>query len=108
MTSVGPEDKAKGIALMTMACLSVGVIETASLSLAPLSCPPEDLGVALGTLGSIRSAGGSICSERPPLPCKTSPCPIDSLVDTEKLLFTSLSWPISWRLSRPRKSLLLR
>jgi hypothetical protein len=28
--------------------------------LAPLSCPPEDLGLALGTLGSIRSAGGSI------------------------------------------------
>ena len=62
MVSVNPGDRAKGIALMLMACFSVGIIETASLTLAPLSCPPEDLGVALGTLGSIRSAGGSICS----------------------------------------------
>ena len=60
MVSVEYGDRAKGIGLMLMASLAVGVIETASLSLAPLSCPPEDLGVALGTLGSIRSAGGSI------------------------------------------------
>lgn len=62
MVSVNLDDRAKGIAFMLLACFSVGIIETASLSLAPLTCPPEDLGVALGTLGSIRSAGGSICS----------------------------------------------
>lgn len=62
MSSVHLHERAKGIAFMMMACFAVGIIETATLALAPLSCPPEDLGVALGALGSFRSAGGSICS----------------------------------------------
>jgi hypothetical protein len=60
MVSVGVGESAKGVGLLFVTSFAFGIIETASLSLAPLSCPPEDLGLALGTLGSIRSAGGSI------------------------------------------------
>jgi len=60
MISIGPGDETKGIALMFMACFSVGVIEMCSLALAPLACPPEDLGVATGALGSIRSGGAAV------------------------------------------------
>jgi Fungal trichothecene efflux pump (TRI12) len=62
MVSVGPGDEVKGIALMFMACFSVGIIEICSLALAPLACGSEDLGVALGALGSIRSGGASVAT----------------------------------------------
>jgi hypothetical protein len=62
MVSLGPGDEAKGIGLMFMACFSVGVIETCSLALAPLACASEDLGAALGALGSIRSGGASVAT----------------------------------------------
>lgn len=60
MVSLSPGQEVRGIALMFMACFSVGVIETCSLTLAPLACKSEDLGAALGALGSIRSAGASL------------------------------------------------
>jgi hypothetical protein len=47
---------------MFMACFSVGIIETASLAPAPLACASEDLGTALGALGSIRSGGASVAT----------------------------------------------
>ena len=47
---------------MFMACFSVGVVETCSLALAPLALPSEDIGAALGALGSIRSAGASVAT----------------------------------------------
>ncbi|RDW77754.1 hypothetical protein BP6252_05807 [Coleophoma cylindrospora] len=62
MVSIAPGQETKGIVLMFMACLSVGIIETCSLSLAPLACASEDLGAALGALGSIRSAGASVAT----------------------------------------------
>ncbi|TKA69436.1 hypothetical protein B0A49_03776, partial [Cryomyces minteri] len=62
MISINPGDESKGIGLMFMACFSVGVIETCSLALAPLSCPSEDLGAALGAPGSIRSGGASVAT----------------------------------------------
>jgi MFS family permease len=62
MVSLGPGDETNGIALMFMACFSVGIIETASLALAPLACASEDLGAALGALGSIRSGGASVAT----------------------------------------------
>ena len=65
MVSVGVGESAKGVGLLFVTSFAFGIIETASLSLAPLSCPPEDLGLALGTLGSIRSAGGSIGGKLP-------------------------------------------
>ncbi len=57
MVSINAGDEAKGIALMFMACLSIGVVETCSLVLVPLALPTEDIGAALGALGSIRSSG---------------------------------------------------
>ena len=62
MVSIGVGDQTKGVGLMFMACYSVGVIETCSLSLAPLALPTEDIGAALGALGSIRSGGASVAT----------------------------------------------
>jgi len=62
MVSIRPGEQAKGIGLMFMACFSVGIIETCSLALAPLACKTEDLGAALGALGSIRSGGASVAT----------------------------------------------
>ncbi|KAJ5697826.1 hypothetical protein N7488_011510 [Penicillium malachiteum] len=59
MVSIEPGEQAKGIGLMFSACFSVGIIETCSLSLAPLTLPTEDIGAAVGALGSIRSGGAS-------------------------------------------------
>lgn len=62
MVSVNPHQEAKGIGLMFMACFSIGIIETCSLALAPLALPTEDIGAALGALGSIRSGGASVAT----------------------------------------------
>jgi hypothetical protein len=62
MIDIQPGDQAKGIAFMFLACLTVGVIEACAISLAPLACGTEDLGVATGALGSIRSAGASVAT----------------------------------------------
>jgi hypothetical protein len=62
MITLQPGDENRGIALMFMACFSVGIIEIWSLTLAPLAVPSEDLGVALGALGSIRTAGASVAT----------------------------------------------
>ncbi|KAK5117986.1 hypothetical protein LTR62_004030 [Meristemomyces frigidus] len=62
MISIRPGDEAKGVALMFMACFSVGIVETCSLALAPLALPSEDIGAALGALGSIRSAGAAVAT----------------------------------------------
>ena len=60
MISIRPGDETKGVALMFMACFSVRIIETCSLALAPLALPSEDIGAALGALGSIRSGGAAV------------------------------------------------
>jgi hypothetical protein len=62
MVSLKPGQETNGVALMFMACFSVGIIETCSLALAPLACASEDLGAALGALGSIRSGGASVAT----------------------------------------------
>lgn len=62
MVSIRPGQQAKGIGLMFMACFSIGIIETCSLALAPLALPTEDIGAALGALGSIRSGGASVAT----------------------------------------------
>ncbi|KAL5362255.1 fungal trichothecene efflux pump [Aspergillus floccosus] len=62
MVSANPGQEAKGIALIFMACFSVGIIETCSFALLPLSLPTEDIGAALGALGSIRSGGASVAT----------------------------------------------
>jgi MFS family permease len=60
MVSINPGQESKGVALMFMATVSVGVLESCSLALAPLALPTEDIGAALGALGSIRSGGASV------------------------------------------------
>jgi hypothetical protein len=62
MVSIQPGEESKGVGLMFMACFSVGIIETCSLALAPLAVGSEDLGVALGALGSIRSGGAGVAT----------------------------------------------
>jgi Fungal trichothecene efflux pump (TRI12) len=60
MVSINVGDESKGVALMFMATVSVGVLEDCSLALAPLALPTEDIGAALGALGSIRSGGAAV------------------------------------------------
>ncbi|KAF9884304.1 hypothetical protein FE257_001882 [Aspergillus nanangensis] len=62
MISIHPGQEAKGIALMFMACFSVGIIETCSFAFLPLGLPTEDIGSALGALGSIRSGGAAVAT----------------------------------------------
>ncbi|CAK7198194.1 hypothetical protein SEUCBS139899_000852 [Sporothrix eucalyptigena] len=60
LASLTPETKSAGIALTILGPFWVGFIELSSMSLAPLFCKPEDIGLASGMLASIRAAGGSI------------------------------------------------
>lgn len=62
MVDIHVGDRAKGAAFMFCSTFTVGVLETCVLSLAPLTCHPEDIGAALGALGSIRNGGSSIAS----------------------------------------------
>lgn len=48
---------------MFMAVWAVGTIEAIGNIVTPLTCPPEDLGAALGALGSIRSGVAAIASK---------------------------------------------
>jgi hypothetical protein len=51
-----------GIAFTILGPFFVGFIELAALSLAPLFCKAEEIGVSSGMLASIRAAGGSIAT----------------------------------------------
>lgn len=62
MVSIQPGQEPKAVGIMFMACFWTGIVETCSLSLAPLSLPTEDIGAALGALGSIRSGGASVAT----------------------------------------------
>ena len=55
--SLTPETKDRGIAFTIIGPFFVGFIELAALSLAPLFCKAEELGVSSGMLASIRAAG---------------------------------------------------
>lgn len=71
MSSVGPGETAKACALLTFACFGIGLIESASRSLLPLTCPDEDIGAALGVLGTIGYACAAVASKSLPCPTKT-------------------------------------
>ncbi|KAF2476712.1 fungal trichothecene efflux pump [Lindgomyces ingoldianus] len=58
--SLTPSTKSMGIAFTILGPFFVGFIELAALSLAPLFCKAEDIGLSSGMLASIRAAGGSI------------------------------------------------
>ncbi|KAL1904040.1 hypothetical protein Sste5344_010267 [Sporothrix stenoceras] len=51
-----------GTVLTSVGPVFSGLIESISLGLAPLFCPPQDLGLAAGMLGTIRSAVASIAT----------------------------------------------
>jgi hypothetical protein len=55
--SLTPSTKAMGIAFTILGPFFVGFIELAAISLAPLFCKAEELGVSSGMLASIRAAG---------------------------------------------------
>lgn len=63
MASVHSGQTVRGCTLIAFAGASIGVIETASRSLLPLSCPDEDIGAALGVLGTIGYAAAAIASK---------------------------------------------
>ncbi|KAF2651220.1 fungal trichothecene efflux pump [Lophiostoma macrostomum CBS 122681] len=58
--SLTPSTKSTGIAFTILGPFFVGFIELAALSLAPLFCKAEEIGVSSGMLASIRAAGGSV------------------------------------------------
>ncbi|KAJ9646711.1 hypothetical protein H2204_000403 [Knufia peltigerae] len=60
MISVQPGDDKKGPALIAFVMLPIGTIEVGSRALLPLTCPDEDIGAALGALGSIGYACASV------------------------------------------------
>lgn len=62
MVSVQPGQQAKAVGILFMLGFFVGVIEIASLSLLPITCPTKDIGSALGALGSIRSSGAAVAT----------------------------------------------
>lgn len=63
MASVHPGDDKKGPALVTFIMLPIGIIEVGARALLPLTCPDEDIGAALGALGSIGYACASVGSQ---------------------------------------------
>ncbi|KAF2814997.1 fungal trichothecene efflux pump [Mytilinidion resinicola] len=60
LASLTPSTKSMGIAFTILGPFFVGFIELAALSMAPLFCHAEDIGLSSGMLASIRAAGGSI------------------------------------------------
>lgn len=60
MISVNVGDESKGVAFMLLASVNLGILELAAIALAPLVLPTEDIGAAVGALGTIRSGGASV------------------------------------------------
>ncbi|KAK6386262.1 hypothetical protein LTS17_001837 [Exophiala oligosperma] len=60
MAGVQPYGQALSCTMIALAGFSVGLVETASRSLLPMSCPDEDLGAALGALGCLGFTTASI------------------------------------------------
>lgn len=63
LASVQPGETAKASTLMAFAGLGLGLIESASRSLLPLSCPDEDIGSAIGVLGTVGYACAAVASK---------------------------------------------
>ena len=60
LASLTPSTKAMGITFTIIGPFFLGVIQLATLSLAPLFCHAEDIGLSSGVLASLRAIGGSI------------------------------------------------
>lgn len=48
---------------MGITSFSIGIVEVAARALMPLSCPDEDIGAALGVLGSVGFATAAVASK---------------------------------------------
>lgn len=48
---------------MAFAGMGIGLFESASRSLLPLSCPDEDIGAAIGVLGTVGYASAAVASK---------------------------------------------
>jgi hypothetical protein len=66
MVGVQPGSEALSCTLIAFAGFAVGLIEVSSRSLLPMSCPDEDIGAALGTLGAVGFTVASIASKSTP------------------------------------------
>ncbi|CAK7207609.1 hypothetical protein SEUCBS139899_010419 [Sporothrix eucalyptigena] len=62
LAALTPSNLNLGIAMTMLGPFCLGVVEVSALSLAPLFCRPEDLGLASGLLGTIRTGGASIAT----------------------------------------------
>ncbi|KAB5511539.1 fungal trichothecene efflux pump [Coniochaeta sp. 2T2.1] len=62
LAALTPDNLNLGIAFTILGPFCVGIIEVSAMALAPLFCLPEDLGLASGLLGTIRSAGASVAT----------------------------------------------
>lgn len=63
MSAVQPGDDVMGPALVSFVMIPIGIIEVGARALLPLTCPDEDIGAALGALGSIGYACASVGRE---------------------------------------------
>lgn len=75
MVSVQPGQTAKAASSVALISGSCGIIECASRSLLPLSCPDEDIGAAIGILGTFGFGSSSVASR-----CLASTCPTVRLI----------------------------
>ncbi|KAL6242206.1 hypothetical protein RBB50_010754 [Rhinocladiella similis] len=62
MVSVQPGQTAKAASSVALISGSCGIIECASRSLLPLSCPDEDIGAAIGILGTFGFGSSSVAT----------------------------------------------
>lgn len=62
--SVEPGQTAKASTFIALGSVALGIIETASRSLLPLSCPDEDIGSAIGIVGTCGYGGSAVASTR--------------------------------------------
>lgn len=63
MLSIKPGEQVKAGFAMGLASYSIGIIEVVARALLPLSCPDEDIGAAIGLLGSIGFGAAAVASK---------------------------------------------
>jgi len=60
LAAVSPQHESAAIAQAILACIFVGMVENITLAGVTLVCEDQDIGVAAGVLGSVRSMAGAI------------------------------------------------
>jgi len=62
MAAVQPGETSMASTFIALMSASCGIIETASRSLLPLTCPDEDIGAAIGILGTAGYGSSAVAS----------------------------------------------